>query len=334
MHGLKQKVLLLTIFPILLIFVVLGTLAIYNEKSTENELFFGRFNSYRFLLESGNLSLSTIQDKSKLEALINEKVILAEILKSDYSVVYTTENSISPATTEEEKDEIDEAFQGGETIKWITRNGESVVSIITPLIIEGKVVAALHQIVSNAESSGRTNRYTAYVFVFLLVGLIVCYIIIFFLLNRNVLKNIYKLKQATIKIKEGNLSEEIKITSKDEISDLADAFNQMAGELRKNRQELENYNKKLEEQIKERTKNLEIAEKKLRSVNSDLESKVAERTSELEALKNNLEKMVSERTVELNKKMAELEKMNKFMVDRELKMVELKKKIKELELKA
>jgi hypothetical protein len=43
-----------------------------------------------------------------------------------------------------------------------------------------------------------------------------------------------------------------------------------------------------------------------------------------------LEKKIEERTSELNSKVNELEKMNKFMVDRELKMIELKKTVDEL----
>ena len=52
-----------------------------------------------------------------------------------------------------------------------------------------------------------------------------------------------------------------------------------------------------------------------------------QRTGELEKLKSGLEKTVAEKTSELNGKVSELEKINEMMVDRELKMVELKKEI-------
>lgn len=42
---------------------------------------------------------------------------------------------------------------------------------------------------------------------------------------------------------------------------------------------------------------------------------------------------LNEKTIELDKELAEIEKMNKYMVDRELKMVELKKEIDELKSK-
>jgi len=52
---------------------------------------------------------------------------------------------------------------------------------------------------------------------------------------------------------------------------------------------------------------------------------------ELEQLNKTLEERVKERTTELEEKIAELHKMNRLFVGRELKMVELKERIKELE---
>lgn len=59
------------------------------------------------------------------------------------------------------------------------------------------------------------------------------------------------------------------------------------------------------------------------------ERKLAE--EELRHLKDELELRVRERTAELNEKNSELERMNKLFVGRELKMVELKERIRELE---
>ena len=53
--------------------------------------------------------------------------------------------------------------------------------------------------------------------------------------------------------------------------------------------------------------------------------------AETEKYSKNLEAQVADRTKELQVKMEELERFNKLAVDRELKMIELKKKIKEME---
>ena len=57
----------------------------------------------------------------------------------------------------------------------------------------------------------------------------------------------------------------------------------------------------------------------------DSKKGLLERTNELEKLKGGLEVTVTERTGELSSKVSELESVNKLMIDRELKMVELKK---------
>ncbi len=100
-----------------------------------------------------------------------------------------------------------------------------------------------------------------------------------------------KLRDAAIEIGKGNLDTKIEVKTKDEIGELANAFGQMTGDLKKSRNELEEYSKTLEEKVKERTKELEV-------------------------------------------KNTELERMNKLMVGRELRMIELKKEIAALREKS
>jgi len=52
---------------------------------------------------------------------------------------------------------------------------------------------------------------------------------------------------------------------------------------------------------------------------------------ELKRYQDNLEELIKERATELEEKTAKLERLNKLFVGRELRMKELKEKIKELE---
>jgi len=90
--------------------------------------------------------------------------------------------------------------------------------------------------------------------------------------------------------------------------------------------ELTETKEKREAELKE----LQRIKTELENAKSVLEIKVKARTKELEELNQNLEEQVKERTKELQKKVESLDKMNKLMIGRELKMVELKKEIKEL----
>ncbi len=290
MQGLKQKILLSTIIPILFVFSVMGSLAIYNKYNDERSALFSRFNSYRLLLESGNLGFDTIQDKKKLDTLLDEKVILAEIIKSDKSVVFSSEGINQISLSEEERQYLDNAFKGIETIKKTNYDGQSAFSIITPLIVNNNIVAVLHQVISTVELTNKTSFYAGYIVLIIFIGMVICYTIIFALINRIILKNIYKLEKAAQYIGEGNLDEKIDIKRNDEIGKLASTFEKMAEEIKKNRSEIEEYSKRLE-------------------------------------------KKVEDKTVALQSQMKELERINAFMVDREIKMVELKKRVQELEEK-
>ena len=231
MFGLKTKTLLLTILPILLMLGAIGSVAIFNKYQSESQLLLSRFDSYRTLLESGDLSFGTVNDKTKLKSILGEETIMAEILHSDYSVVYSSENSPAPLITADEKNQVDGAFNGYETVTTEQVNGKPIVSIITPLVANGTVVAVLHQQLSNVDSSARIYQYAAFIILLMLGGLVACFFLIYTLLGRVIINNVKKLKQGTIEIQKGRLDKLIEIDSNDEIGELAKSFNQMTKKL-------------------------------------------------------------------------------------------------------
>lgn len=319
MHSLKYKILLLTLIPLTLVLLIIGTLSVYNKSENESKLLLERLSSYRYLLESGDLTFETSANKDKLKSLIGEKIEFSEIIKEDYTVIYSSENNSTPLFTQEEKSDIDEAFQGIETIKDTKINGKNLLEVISPIIVNGRVVAVIHQGISNEDSSHRVLNFTLFIVILNVAGILISFTSIFILLNNIVLKNIFKLKNASLEIQKGNLDIKNDIVSKDEIGQLANVFNEMTTKLK------ESYTI-LEVKIKERTKELE-------EERGSLEEKVKERTKELEDLKISLEKNIEERTRNLNDKLSELERLNKLMIDRELRMIDLKRENQDLKTK-
>ena len=123
---------------------------------------------------------------------------------------------------------------------------------------------------------------------------------------------LYKLKKGAEKIGKGNFNYRVELKTSDEFGDLANAFNQMAKSVQESNQELKSAKEILEIKVKRRTIELE-------ELTQDLEKKVKARTKELEASKE-----------ELQERVGELEKFQHLAVGRELRMIELKDKIKDL----
>jgi len=93
--------------------------------------------------------------------------------------------------------------------------------------------------------------------------------------------------------------------------------------------ELQEAKESLEKRVEQRTAELALT-------NSELLGEIAEREraeQELNRLNEELEQRVKERTLELEKSNAELYRMNRLFVGRELRMVELKERIRDLEKK-
>lgn len=137
------------------------------------------------------------------------------------------------------------------------------------------------------------------------------------ILAERITNPLKKLGLGAEKIGEGRLDYRVKIKTRDELEDLANSFNQMAINL-----EISNRNlKKLNADLEESKRSLEIKVRErttaLRELTGQLEEKVKQRTQELEKNKE-----------ELQERVIQLEKFHKVTVGRELKMIELKQKLK------
>jgi len=111
------------------------------------------------------------------------------------------------------------------------------------------------------------------------------------------------------KIGKGDLDYQFRIKTGDEIEQLAESFNVMTEQLRKSRKDLQ-------------------------ETNDVLEIRVRARTEELEEFAKGLNEQVDERTKELRERLNELERFHKLIVDREMKMIAMKKELKQLKDKS
>jgi signal transduction histidine kinase len=81
---------------------------------------------------------------------------------------------------------------------------------------------------------------------------------------------IQRLTEVTKKLAGGDLSERATVSSNDEVGALAMAFNRMAGDLARSKEELDQYSKTLENKVRQRTGELEESNQELRTIQNEL----------------------------------------------------------------
>jgi len=135
-----------------------------------------------------------------------------------------------------------------------------------------------------------------------IMGIIVAMVLGFFI-YRSLSKPLYKLTKGAEIIGKGNLKYKIDIKSKDEIGDLANAFNKMTEDLITSQKRLQDQAQNLEKAIKERTKELEQSKKELEKSGWE---KDKQRTATLSILED-----VGETKKELEKSYGKLKELDK-----------------------
>lgn len=272
--GLRWKIILLTMIPFLMVLIALSALTVQDKTQNERDLVLNRIDSYVNLLESGDLSFESVQQKEKLEKMFDERVISSELIGRGGSVIYaagTPEHEVDPEL-------IENAF-GGFMVTHTIQHETPVLISLYPIIVEETVVGVLHLELSFERSNERIKKYTFFILLLNAYGLVASFLLVWFLSQQIVINRLEALTDMSSEIGKGKLKQRIDIQSFDELGILASAFNNMAGELGRRKQQLDEERGKVLDKVKELEEQItrrETAEEELKRTVTDLRRSNAE----------------------------------------------------------
>ncbi|PLX27973.1 hypothetical protein C0583_01930 [Candidatus Parcubacteria bacterium] len=159
-------------------------------------------------------------------------------------------------------------------------------------LLDGKLITEKYNIINEIKNVKKRIEKIIFISIAILLFFVIFLSIIF---SKKLIQPIRILHDGFRDVGNNVSNARVEIKSNDEMEDLGYDFNSMAEKLSEQKKELADYNKTLEKKVKERTSQLLKSKESLEAKNRDLE------------------------------------KFNKIAVEREMKMIQLKKRISELE---
>ena len=248
--------------------------SIFQQKKEElaNEI----FASQRLALES---SLKEIQRVEGIAAL--------SVYDPQGLLVISTEDTHPGPLSESERQTLDSSSGFSKTII----EGHSFAEYSTPIDVIGERIGYMKMYYHLAEVE-KESRFAIIIFFTLLFStLFIMAVFLNLLLSRSVITPVAILRKAIGRVRKGHFGEHVQVTSRDEIGDMAEAFNDMSSKLHEQLVEIEGAIRAKDSYAHK----LESANEELENLNTHLEDIVDERTVELTRSNQRLLEEIEER---------------------------------------
>ncbi|MFH1770572.1 MAG: HAMP domain-containing protein [archaeon] len=294
--GLSARIVGIVFIISVIFFSIFTVYSINKERELLDRSYVVKAEALVFALDAGLGTKKDLEDKSEILSTIHKHIWLdPDILAISVNTFEDGELKVFASNDElilnQLSNEINkESFDSNSVInKIIETEHERILRISSPIHIAGQSLGTYQIDMTLEEADKKIVEATEDLVVANSIVTILFVFFIFLFLRLIVINPIEKLTQGVNEFAKGDWDFKVEKSSKDEIGELTDSFNKMAGDLKESHSALKKHEKELEIIVEKRTK--------------ELSKKVAqlEKFSKFSVGREN-------RMVELKKKIAELEK--------------------------
>jgi two-component system phosphate regulon sensor histidine kinase PhoR len=224
---------------IILIVVSMGVLGIYLTNSVRNS----QLNNLRFQLEqeakiTAEATLPSLLGQGDSPDVLAKKLgreidARITIIASDGTVLGDSDENLSTMENHATRPEVKDALSSGlgESTRYSTTLNEQMMYVAVPIASQGKVLGIARVALPLTDVENSVSHVTR---IIILATVIITILAIFsaWLIARTTTRPIRQLTKASKKIAAGQFGQKITVQTKDEIGQLAQAFNEMSSNLK------------------------------------------------------------------------------------------------------
>lgn len=311
-HSLQLKIILPILLILIIVFFTSSVVIINREYNAAKNTLIDNSESYASLSVNDYIKLYNNYKigfgfyylRENIENLmeLNSEIIKIQILDVNGKILFDTVEVDESEYNEQqngvrylENDVLIERA-GSSTSSTVINESGNNIDIIQPYFDDwGRHDYSVRYFFSLSNLEDIRNEMYITLFIYAVIFIVISFFLIFVLFNRFITVPIKNLMKNVRLMSKGNLGKLVEVTSKDELGELAVAFNKLSIDLKKSQDSLKQYSMNLEKLVSKRTEELEDKTDYLEKINKDLEKT----KKELDVLNKELEKRIKDRTKEV-----------------------------------
>lgn len=257
--SISLKLTLLVVFISAIIIFSLTYINIRQQTEFFEDAYYEKASSLAKALDASIQNTIFLNDQQRLQgyienfSLLNQDIIKLSVNlpEEDKLVVFASTDKNTINTTSGEYNNI--SYSKGANI-YIPHHDENrhTLTMLTPVNLSGNLFGTYEMVLSMDIAYNALDKQMRNLILISAISLFIMIFSFLYMLRKSIVKPIIAFRNASKVIGEGNLNQKIEIKSRDEIGELADAFNNMTVDLKNSRDRIEKYNKTLEKLLSQK----------------------------------------------------------------------------------